>query len=130
MAYMIKDNYEPCDNLMDNKIRQKEVLNKALMHFKNKYTIVKNIGEIEGFFYIEFQEYIDDNQILKLKDKISSGTIGKLVYLSQNNSELKLRIPIILEKEQVCYILNSITMELKDLQGIVNHKKESAMTKQ
>jgi len=86
MAYMIKHNYEPCESLLKNKIKQRELVAKALLEIKNTCFIVKNTGEIGDFHYIEFKKEVDEKWILKLINMVCCKAVGKAIYIEESNA--------------------------------------------
>lgn len=124
MAYMIKHNYEPCESLLKNKIKQRELVEKALIEIKNTCFIVKNTGEIGDFHYIEFKKQVDEKWILKLINMVCCKAVGKAIYLKESNTALKLKIPLIVSEEELSFMLNYIKRGIRELQGELNNTEK------
>lgn len=127
MAYMIKHNYEPSEGLLKNKIKQRELVEKALIEIKNTCFIVKNTGEIGDFHYIEFKKEVDEKLILRLINMVCCKEVGNAIYLKEGNKFLKLKIPLIVSEEEIDFILSNIKKGIWELQGEINNKRETAI---
>jgi 4-aminobutyrate aminotransferase-like enzyme len=115
MAYLIKHCYEPCDSLSKNKIKQRELTIKALTEIKSNCSIVKNTGEFSGFYYIEFKENISEKLILELINMICCKEVGNIIFVNKCGNHLKLKIPLIVQEEQIDFMLNFIKTVLSEL---------------
>lgn len=85
---------EEHDKLMESKIMQKEYLLNTMADIQNRYRQIKATKEENGYYFIEFIEAINKDEVYKAIDLLNYEAFIRGIYLIKENNVVKFKVSI------------------------------------